>query len=87
MTTRRGVGDDRLELRLRLGGGPGDGERRLPLVGRDRRPDLLDARPSEGVGLHYSRGGHPDSGGVLYNKQVSFTTDQSAEDAAGYIPA
>ncbi len=86
MTADRGIGDDRLELCPRLDGRPGNGERRLPLVGRDRRPDLLDARPREGVGLHYGRGGHPDGGGVLYGEQVSFSVHQSADDGAGHIP-
>ena len=55
-------GDDGRELRLCLGRGPGDGEGGQPLVGRDGRPHLLDARASESFSLGDGRRRDPDGG-------------------------
>ena len=52
-------------LGLRLDCRPGNGERGLPFVGRNVRPDLLDASSGVGVRLRDGRSGHPNGGGVL----------------------
>ena len=58
-------GHNRHVLRRSLGSGPGDGESRVHLVGRDIRPDLLDARARVCVGDNNGRSGDPNGGKLL----------------------
>ena len=63
--------DDRAVQRLGLRCSPGDGERRLPLVGRGGRPHLLDAGAGVGVRVDGRRSRNPQSGHMLLTFVVS----------------
>ena len=61
----RDCGDDRRELGLCLGRGHSEGSRLEPLVWRDIRPVLFDARERERVRLDDGRGRLPHRGQLL----------------------
>ena len=72
MTTVRGGhrGDNRHELSLGLRRRPGDGEGGEPLVRRNVRPDLLDARAGERLHLRHRRHWDPKGGRVLDDSTI-----------------